>query len=213
MKNWYRLFSVKPNSETLTYHPTKIYSFIIFDTETTCTGKHAEICQLSAINESNLAIFSKYILPTSNVSSRATRVNKLSVKNINGKRQLLKENQPVETVSLDVALQEFLTFLDSSHHKEFYRVLLGHNSSTFDTPILLRNSDANFQRRLKDLNVYFAGSLVLGKDLLKEKHPALQLTSGQLCKSNQSSLFSHLFNENFEAHDALEDVVVHQNYF
>ena len=39
------------------------------------------------------------------------------------------------------------------------------------------------------------------KYLLKEKHPALQLPSGHPCKSNQSSLYSHLFN----AHDALED--------
>ena len=203
-------YTVKPNPETLTYDPTKTYSFIIFDTETTCSGKHAEICQLSAINETNLAIFSKYILPTSNVSSRATRVNNLSVKNINGNRQLLKENQPVETVSFGEALQEFLAFLFtvvSSYQKESYTVLLGHNSSTFDTPILLRKSDANFHRRLKDLNVYFADSHILVKDLLKGKHPALQLPSGQLCKSNQSSLYSHLFNENFEAHDALEDVV------
>ena len=117
----------------------------------------------------------------------------------------MKENQPVETVSFGEALQEFLAFLVtvvSSHQKESYTVLLGHNSSTFDTPILLRKSDANFHRRLKDLNVYFADSHILVKDLLKGKLP-----SGQLCKSNQSPLYSHLFNENFEAHDALEDVV------
>lgn len=48
------------------------------------------------------------------------------------------------------------------------------------------------------------------KDLLQQKHPALQLPSGQLCKSNQSSLYSHLFNEDFEAHDALEDAVALQ---
>ena len=203
-------YAPKPNPETLTYDPTKSYSFIIFDTETTCTGKHAEICQLSAINEANLTIFSKYILPKSNVSPGATRVNKLSVKNINGNRQLFKENQPVETVSLGEALQEFLAFLVGSQQKESYTVLIGHNSSTFDTPILLRKSDTNFHCRLKDLNVYFADSHILVKDLLKEKHPALQLPSGQLCKSNQSSLYSHLFNENFEAHDALEDAVALQ---
>ena len=53
----------KPNPKTLTYNPAESYSFIVFDTETTCTGKHAEICQLSAINESNLTIFSRFILP------------------------------------------------------------------------------------------------------------------------------------------------------
>ena len=35
-------YTVKPNPETLTYDPTKTYSFIIFDTETTCTGKHTQ---------------------------------------------------------------------------------------------------------------------------------------------------------------------------
>ena len=45
------------------------------------------------------------------------------------------------------------------------------------------------------------------KDLLKQKHPALQLPSGELCKSNQCSLYSHLFNEDFKAHGALEDAV------
>ena len=123
-------YSAKPNPETLSYDPTKLYTFVIFDTETNCTGKQAELCQLSAIKESSLQIFSKYILPTSNVSPGATRVNKLSVKNINGKRQLFKENQPVETVSLGEALQEFLAFLASSHQKESYTFLIGHNSST-----------------------------------------------------------------------------------
>ena len=198
-------YTPKPNPETLTYGPTKSYSFIVFDTETTCTGKQAEICQLSAINETNLTIFSRYILPKNNISPGATRVNKLSVKNINVKRQLFKENKPVQTVSLDEALQEFLAFLVDSHKKDSCTILIGHNSSTFDTPILLRKSDTTFHCRLKDLNVYFADSHILVKDLLKQKHPALQLPSGQFCKSNQSSLYSHLFNEDFEAHDALED--------
>ena len=101
--------------------------------------------------------------------------------------------------------RNFWPSLASSHQKESYTFLIGRNSSTFDTPILLRQSDANFHRRLKDINVYFADSHILVKDLLKEKHPALHLPSGHPCKSKQSSLYSHLFNENFEAHDALED--------
>jgi len=46
---------------------------------------------------------------------------------------------------------------------------------------------------------------------LKQKHPALQLPLGQLCKTNQSSSSSHLFNEDFKAHEALEDAVALQN--
>ena len=52
-------YSAKPNPETLSdmYDPTKLYTFVIFDTKTTCTGKQAELCQLSAIKESSLQIF------------------------------------------------------------------------------------------------------------------------------------------------------------
>ena len=56
-------YAPKPNPDPLTFDPTKSHSFIIFDTETTCTGKHEEICQLSAINETNLPILSRYRAP------------------------------------------------------------------------------------------------------------------------------------------------------
>ena len=55
---------------------------------------------------------------------------------------------------------------------------------------------------LSNLNVYFGDSQILVKHLLKDKHPALQLSESASCKSNQSALYSHLF----KAHDALEDV-------
>lgn len=200
-------YYAQPDLPKLTYDPNQTYTFVVFDTETTCTGKNAELCQLYAIHENQ--VFSKYILPTGNVSTGASRVNKLSVQNINGIRKLLKENQPVETVSLDKALQEFHTFLSQvkcSTQKESCIVLIGHNSSTFDTPILLRRSDENFRSKLSNLNVYFGDSQILVKHLLKDKHPALQLSESASCKSNQSALYSHLFKEEFEAHDALEDV-------
>jgi len=90
------------------HDPNQTYTFVVFDTETTWIGKNAELCQLSAIHENQ--VFWKYILPTGYVSTGASRVNKLSVQNIDGIRKLLKENQPVETVSLDKALKEFHTF-------------------------------------------------------------------------------------------------------
>ena len=200
-------YYAQPDLPKLTYDPNQTYIFVVFDTETTCTGKNAELCQLSAIHENH--VFSKFILPTGNVSTGASRVNKLSVQNINGIRKLLKENQPVERVSLDKALQEFHTFLSQvkcSTQKDSSIILIGHNSSTFDTPILLRRSNENFRGKLSNLNVYFGDSQILVKHLLKDKHPALQLSESTSCKSNQSALYSHLFKEEFEAHDALEDV-------
>ena len=85
-------------------------------------------------------------------------------------------------------------------------VFIGHNSATFDVPILLRNSDDNFKDSLNDMFVYFADSLHLVKNLIKDKHRALEVETGGYCQPNQSSLYTHLFNEQFDAHNALEDV-------
>ena len=156
---------------------------------TTCTGRKAEICQLSATDETGLNIFSNYILPSGNVSNGASRVNKLSARTINGKRRLYKENQPVETVTLDQALQKFLTFLGNVKYpvnSEFVIILIGHNASVFDTPILLRESNTEFHSKLRQLNVCFADSQILVKQLIKEKHPALQVPSA--VSANQTSL-------------------------
>ena len=200
-------YSAQPDPPKLSFEPANTYTFVVFDTETTCTGKNAELCQLSAIDENGQQVFSEYILPTGSVSPGATRVNKLSVQNINGTRKLFKENQPIETVSLGTALEEFLAFLHrvkSSAQKDSCTILIGHNSATFDTSILLRRSDENFLSNLRKMNVYFGDSQILIKHLLKDKHPALQLESGP-CKSNKSAPYFHLFKEQFEAHDALED--------
>ena len=97
-------------------------------------------------------------------------MNKLSVQNINGTRKLFKENQPVETVPLGTALEEFLAFLHrvkSSAQKESCTILIGHSSATFDTPILHRRSDENFLSNLRKMNVYFGDSKILIKHLLK----------------------------------------------
>ena len=40
----------QPDQPKLTYNPYQTYTFVVFDTETSCTGKIAELCQLSAIH-------------------------------------------------------------------------------------------------------------------------------------------------------------------
>ena len=106
-------YTAKPNPETLIpmIPATKLYTFIIFDTETTCTGKQAELCQLSAIKESNLRIFSKYILPTTNISPGATRVSKLSVKILTGKDNYKKKTNQLRRCTL---LKRYRNFWPSS---------------------------------------------------------------------------------------------------
>ena len=81
------------------------------------------------------------------------------------------------------------------------------NASTFDTPILLRNFGSEFAERLTTKDIYFADSLSLFKTLIKNQTPCLQNTDGSFPQTNQFSLYNFLFNNNFDAHDALEDVL------
>ena len=55
-------YTARPKVIDLSYDSTQKYQFIIFDTETTCTGKQAEKCQLSAVNENGRHEFSTFIL-------------------------------------------------------------------------------------------------------------------------------------------------------
>ena len=85
-------------------------------------------------------------------------------------------------------------------------VVIGHNSATLDVPILLRNSDTSFKDDLIEMKVHFADSQNLMKELIRGKYKALELEKGGFCKPNQGGLYTHLFNKQFDAHDALEDV-------
>ena len=91
--------------------------------------------------------------------------------------------------------------------KSIIPVLVGHNSSVFDVPILLRTATPECLHTLHELNVHFGNSLRLAKDILQEKpqHPALA-ASGEVCQASLGSLYLALFGQSFPAHDALEDV-------
>ena len=60
---------------------------------------------------------------------------------------------------------------------------------------------------IRDRDVWFADSLYLFKNLIKSQLPALRNAEGTFPKTNQSSLYKTLFNQTFDAHDALEDVL------
>ena len=69
------LYTTRPKVIDLSYNSTQKYQFIIFDTQTTCTGKLAEIWQLSAVSENGGHEFSTFILPQSSISYSAYLVN------------------------------------------------------------------------------------------------------------------------------------------
>ena len=170
------------------------YNFAIYDIETNTSGKTAEICQLSAVDQSGLYCFS-YIWPLRDVEIRATRVNGLSVRIVRSVRTLFKDNQPVETVTLGEPLEKFLTYSEKTVRRvkrdyNIFTVLIGKNSQVFGTPTLLRLSD----------------TLPVMKNLVKRKHLALVLLDGSTVKLNQQSIYQTLFHEPFPAHYAMEDV-------
>lgn len=57
------------------------------------------------------------------------------------------------------------------------------------------------------MNVWFADSIPLFKNLTKAEYPLLKNEDGSFPKINQSSIYEALFKESFLAHDALEDVI------
>ena len=103
--------TVRPKIINLSYDSTQKYKFIIFDTETTCTGKLVEICQLSAVSENGRHEFSTFIFPQSNISYSAFLVNGMTINNIKGVRTLCQGNNPFQSVTIEEALRDFLTFI------------------------------------------------------------------------------------------------------
>ena len=190
---------------------TVLYNIVLFDTETNTTGKKAELCQLAAMNKSGGASFSEYILPNRNIDKYASRVNNLFIRTVDGKRVLFKESNPVVTLTCEEALSRFVHYLEAlisecqmltTNH--VCTVLLGHNAMRFDVPVLLHNSNSSVISKLQSLGICFGDTLSLFKNLAE--HPALKDHAGNVCSLNQSAIYHALFSQNFDAHDALEDV-------
>ena len=106
--------TVRPVAAKHPFSRNNVYNFIMFDIETNTSGKTAEICQLSALDRSGLLQVNEYVLPSKDVDIHASRVNKLSVRQVNGVRTLCKEDDPVTSVLIDKAIQILLTFLQQT---------------------------------------------------------------------------------------------------
>ena len=113
----------------------------------------------------------------------------------------------MKSLPLSECLVNFLNFLSSIGPSSTTRhtVLIGHNSSVFDTPTLLRCAGLDFKQMLSSMNFSFVYSLHLLKTLTKNRHTSLNL-GGKARKSNLPSVFKTLFDEYFQAHYALEGV-------
>lgn len=113
----------------------------------------------------------------------------------------------MKSVPLSECLANIVNFLSGVGPSSTTRhtVLIGHNSSVFDTPTLLRCAGLDFKQMLSSMNFSFVYSLHLLKTLTKNRHTSLNL-GGKARKSNLPSVFKTLFDEYFQAHYALEGV-------
>ena len=210
-------FTPKPSCPSKEFESNIEYNIILFDVETNTTGKAAQLCQLSAIDKTFENCFSTYILPDNDIDRYATRVNKLTIKSVNGKRTLFKKNEALTTLTCHEATSQFVKYVNScmrsckaSTNKDVCTALIGHNARRFDVPILLRNSASEIHAEMQASGICFGDSLPLFEHLSKTKHPALTQSNGKRCSSKQSSIYELLFNEKLDAHDAKEDVIALQ---
>ncbi len=166
---------------------------MVFDTETNTTGKSAEICQLSVCDMSGSYIFSEYMMPTHDIDFYASRVNNLGIRLVNGKRELFKNSKLVPSIPFSEAITKLQSYISQSidkagatTSKPIVTVFIGHNIATFDTSIL-----QNFAHNLHLINVWFADSLTLFKELIKCQFQQLK-NAGTFPKANQSSIYEAL---------------------
>ena len=151
------------------------------------SANDAEICQLAAIHGTEQ--FNVYILPLHGIMPSAAAVNKLSVNH----GCLFYDGKPVTAVQLDVAMQQFLNWLQSLKEP---CLLLGHNAKSFDAKHLLRALEkSNRTEQFSELVVGFCDTLPAFKELFPEKK-----------SHSQENLAKDLLDSTYNAHNALDDV-------
>ena len=95
---------------------------------------------------------------------------------------------------------------DFSSAKDWHNIIWNNRDIRIDgSPVLLRSGGLTFKQRLSSRNLFFADSLHLIRALIKAGNASLEI-DGKACKPNLSAVFETLFQQNFDAHDALEDV-------
>ena len=112
--------------------------------------------------------------------------------------------------SFSQCLRLSIDFLADSKGSCYKTVLLtDHNSASFYAHILLKTiQDYTLEllRTLKELKIHFADSLILFRNLIKEKHAGLTQYDGSFVIIHQEVLYKQLFGTEFQGHHALEDV-------
>lgn len=146
------------------------YNCFCFDIETTGLKRDSEIVQIACVpvNDEQLRSFNAYAVPDGEISSSASKVNKLTTGFREGKKVLLKENKTVTSEGSELTMKNFVQFFEEQHSARpgSKLVLIAHNGDTFDFPVLI-NSLKRYSliARMKSLNVLFLDSLKVIRDL------------------------------------------------
>ena len=164
-------------------------NIVFCDIETSSLNDDADILQLAATRQNKS--FNKFIAPTSgcSIDPKASKVHGLTAR----KGVLFKNGSPIPAVPLREALETFIHFLKDRHPV----VLVGHKLKTFDFPRILKGC------RRVNLEQEFLAVCEGGIDTL----PAFQAVLKDEPCHKQESLVLSILGENYQAHDALEDVI------
>ena len=165
----------RPNVLPPTFNDDNCYKSLVFDTETTTIRRSAEIIQIAATTteDQDAQTFSQYIKPNTLITKAASNIHGIQSFIVNGEQVMHKDGVRIAGRTKQECLTSFVDFIKITQEKCKEKtnkpfactVLIGHNVSTFDTPILLRSGTSTFLNELKSLKVMFADSLVLMKQL------------------------------------------------
>lgn len=215
-----RSFSKGDSGDICFWFPTKLlheinyfldldndFHIILFDIETTGLDPSSEIIQIackSTADES--AARSVYLVPdTRHIAESATKVHGLSVQYKSGSKVLVDcEQRKLPAVNQNAGLVWFCRYIADQVSKSSSRVvLMAHNGDKFDFPILLKSlGRQSLLQTFKESNILLVDSLKVVTQAMKgEDSPLKGLKSKSL-----TSIYTFLFNEEFKAHDAEQDV-------
>ena len=175
----------------------------VFDTETTGLSPDSEIIQISCVTQGRRP-FNQYLLPDKKfIAENATKIHGVSVKYQNGAKQLEKNGKLLPAVSQRQGLSDFLSFLKEIQ-VDSQIVLVAHNGNRFDFPILLRSlREQELLQQFLDCNILLLDSLTVITEEMKIRSSLLKECKGK----SLGTIYKNLFDETFDAHDSLEDVI------
>lgn len=180
---------------------------LIVDIETTGLGSDAEIIQLSCITQ-GIPPFNRYVLPDMKfISPSATKVHGICVTYAKGAKHLEKRGQLLKSVSQQQGLTDFVNLLCDLQLDDSRIYLVAHNGNKFDFPILLRSlREQELLQKFLSLKPLLLDSLTVITEEMKMSTSPLKGHKGK----SLTSVYNKLFDEEFNAHDSLDDVIALQ---